>query len=51
LLLNYLVPWTSNRFVWWLRPTGANKRQIEIVGTGLVIALYGFMLLAFWRLF
>jgi len=51
LLLNYLVPWTSNRFVWWLRPAGANQRQIEFAGTALIIALYGLMLLAFWRLF
>jgi antibiotic biosynthesis monooxygenase (ABM) superfamily enzyme len=51
LLLNYLVPWTSNRFLWWLRPAGANQRQIEFTGTALIIALYGLMLLAFWRLF
>jgi antibiotic biosynthesis monooxygenase (ABM) superfamily enzyme len=51
LLLNYLVPWTSNRFVWWLRPAGANQRQIEFAGTAVIVALYGLMLLAFWRLF
>jgi hypothetical protein len=26
LLLNYLVPWTSNRFSWWLQPRGAEPR-------------------------
>jgi antibiotic biosynthesis monooxygenase (ABM) superfamily enzyme len=50
LLLNYFVPWTSKRFAWWLRPTGTHQRQIEFAGTGLVIALYGLMLVTFWRL-
>jgi antibiotic biosynthesis monooxygenase (ABM) superfamily enzyme len=51
LLLNYLVPWTSNRFSWWLAPTGAKTWRIEIIGTALVVALYAVMLVAFWRLF
>jgi antibiotic biosynthesis monooxygenase (ABM) superfamily enzyme len=51
LLLNYLVPWTSNRFAWWLQPVGANVRRIDIAGTALVVALYAAMVLAFWRLF
>jgi hypothetical protein len=51
LLLNYLVPWTSNRFSWWLQPVGANVRRIDIAGTAIVVALYALMVLAFWRLF
>jgi uncharacterized protein len=51
LLLNYLVLWTSNRFSWWLQPAGPNSRRLELAGTVLVIALYGLMVLAFWRLF
>jgi uncharacterized protein len=51
LLLNYLVPWTSTRFTWWLQPAGANARRIELAGTALLVALYGLMMLAFWRLF
>jgi antibiotic biosynthesis monooxygenase (ABM) superfamily enzyme len=51
LLLNYLVPWTSNRFSWWLQRVGANVRRIDIAGTALVVALYGLTVLAFWRLF
>jgi antibiotic biosynthesis monooxygenase (ABM) superfamily enzyme len=50
LLLNYLVLWTSNRFSWWLQPAGPNRRRIEVAGTALVVALYGLMVLAFWRL-
>jgi antibiotic biosynthesis monooxygenase (ABM) superfamily enzyme len=49
LLLNYLVPWTSLRFGWWLRPAGQNPRRIDLIGTLLVVALYGLMVLAFWR--
>jgi len=51
LLLNYLVPWTGNRFTWWLQPAGPNRRRIEVAGALLVVALYGLMVLAFWRLF
>ena len=50
-LVNYLVQWTSSRLSWWLQPAGVNRRRTEAAGTALVIALYGLMLLAFWRLF
>ena len=40
ILLNYLVPWTSTGFSWWLRPSAARRRLIEIAGTALVVALY-----------
>jgi antibiotic biosynthesis monooxygenase (ABM) superfamily enzyme len=50
LLLNYLVPWTSVRFSWWLAPAGGNPRWIDIAGAALVVALYGLILFAFWRL-
>jgi antibiotic biosynthesis monooxygenase (ABM) superfamily enzyme len=50
LLLNYLVPWTSDRFAWWLTPKGPHQRRIEIAGAALLIALYAIMVLVFWRL-
>ena len=50
-LLSYLVPRMAGRFSWWLQPAGAHPRRIEIAGAALVIALYGAMLLVFWRLF
>jgi hypothetical protein len=50
-LLAYIVPWTSNRFSWWLQPVGANVRRIDLAGTTLLVALYVLMVLAFWRLF
>jgi antibiotic biosynthesis monooxygenase (ABM) superfamily enzyme len=51
LLLSYLVPWTGNRFSWWLQPTGAKARRIDVIGMALVVALYAVMLVAFWRVF
>jgi uncharacterized protein len=51
LILNYLVPWTSHRFAWWLQPRGANPGRIAVAGAALVVAMYGLMVLAFWRLF
>jgi antibiotic biosynthesis monooxygenase (ABM) superfamily enzyme len=51
LLLAYLVPWTSNRFSWWLHPVGANVRRVDLAGATLLVALYALMVLAFWRLF
>jgi antibiotic biosynthesis monooxygenase (ABM) superfamily enzyme len=51
ILLNYLVPWTSRRFRWWLQP-GTNIRDPSgIGGAALVVALYGAMILVFTRLF
>ena len=49
-LLNYLVPWTSMRFSWWLRPAGPNPARTD-AGSGARGALYAVMLVAFWRLF
>jgi hypothetical protein len=35
------VPWTSNRFAWWLQPQGANPGGITVAGAALVVVLYG----------
>jgi antibiotic biosynthesis monooxygenase (ABM) superfamily enzyme len=47
LLLNYLLPWTSNRFSWWLQPAGRAASWIDFVGAGLVIGLYALMVFLF----
>ena len=49
-LLNYLVPWTSMRFSWWLEPAHAHRTKIDILGTALVSALCLGLVLVFWRL-
>jgi antibiotic biosynthesis monooxygenase (ABM) superfamily enzyme len=51
LSLNYLVPWTSDRFSWWLQPAGAKPRRSDITGAMLVIALYAGMVVVFFWLF
>jgi antibiotic biosynthesis monooxygenase (ABM) superfamily enzyme len=51
LLLNYLVPWTSVRFSWWLAPGPASRTTVNIAGAVLVSAIYLALVLAFWRLF
>ncbi|MFL6832243.1 MAG: hypothetical protein ACJ8F0_06585 [Xanthobacteraceae bacterium] len=45
------MPWTSNRFAWWLQPKRANDQRTAIAGTAVLLALYGLMVLVFWRLF
>jgi antibiotic biosynthesis monooxygenase (ABM) superfamily enzyme len=50
LILSYLVPLVSNRFLWWLQPTSANRTRINIVGAVLVTALYAILVLVFWQL-
>jgi uncharacterized protein len=51
LVLNYVLPWTSTGFTWWLQPAGPNARRAVIAGTVLLSALYCVMMIAFWRLF
>lgn len=46
-LLNWLVRWASRGFGWWLLPRTSSKLRINLMGTGLVIGLYGVCLLAF----
>ena len=50
-LLDYLIPWTSMRFAWWLRPTASGSFLRPVGGAVLVILLYGVLVLVFTRLF
>jgi hypothetical protein len=45
ILLNFLVPWVSARFAFWLAPAG---RRIELGGTALIVALYVLMIIVFY---
>jgi antibiotic biosynthesis monooxygenase (ABM) superfamily enzyme len=51
ILLNYLVPWTTIGFTWWLQPAGGKPGRTELAGTVLIVALYGALLFAFTKLF
>jgi antibiotic biosynthesis monooxygenase (ABM) superfamily enzyme len=51
ILLNWLVPWTSRGFKWWLQPGGEAARKINLAGAALVIALYALSVFVFTRYF
>ena len=50
LLLNWLVPWTSRGFGWWLSPPRDPGGRISIAGGVLIIALYAGSLFVFSKL-
>jgi uncharacterized protein len=50
LLLNWLVPWTSRGFGWWLAPARDPRGRIGIAGGLLIIVLYALSLLVFSQL-
>src|SRR5580704_19341199 len=49
LLLNWLVPWVSNGFGWWLAPTPAGRRT-HLAGAALILLLYAAWLFLFSKL-
>jgi antibiotic biosynthesis monooxygenase (ABM) superfamily enzyme len=49
-LLNYLVPWTSRRFQWWLQAAAAITTWSGLAGVLAILALYAIMILAFFWL-
>ena len=50
LLLSWLVPWVSHRFGWWLQPDAHHARRTNILGAGLVVAIYAICLAVFSQL-
>jgi hypothetical protein len=48
-ILNWLVPWVSSRFSWWMQPAGSETRRRNLLGIAVVVALYALCLLAFPR--
>ena len=50
LLLNWLVPWVSNGFHWWLAPARAAGRWTSPAGAGLILLLYAVWLILFSKL-
>jgi antibiotic biosynthesis monooxygenase (ABM) superfamily enzyme len=49
-LLNWLVPWASRGFGWWLAPPRDPGGRISIAGGLLIIALYAASLFIFSKL-
>ena len=50
LLMNKLVPWTSDRFAWWLTPEKSAEKKTTIIGLAVVLSLYALMLLVFSKI-
>ena len=50
MLLNWLVPWVSNAFGWWLAPATGAGRWTSLGGAALILLLYAAWLFLFSRL-
>lgn len=50
MLLNWLVPWASGQFAWWLKPKSSAPSWIEWAGIATVIGLYCVIMAFFSRL-
>jgi len=50
-ILNYLVPWTSNHFTWWLQPKGKDTGATDIKGYLLLAAACAVMVVIFTLFF
>jgi antibiotic biosynthesis monooxygenase (ABM) superfamily enzyme len=48
-LLNWLVPWASRRFAWWLKPQGSALRWTNWAGIATVVGLYCVLMASFSR--
>jgi antibiotic biosynthesis monooxygenase (ABM) superfamily enzyme len=49
-LLNWLVPWTSRAFGWWLSPPRDPGGRISVAGGVLIVALYAALIFVFTKL-
>ena len=49
-LWNWLVPWTSSRFAWWLNASGAKASNISVRGAAVMFGLYAAWLFLFSRI-
>ena len=47
LILNYLVPWTSTGFRWWLSPAPNRTTRNDWAGAALIVGLYVLLMLVF----
>jgi uncharacterized protein len=48
-ILNWVAPWVSHRFAWWLQPAGSETQKQSLLGIVAVVALYALLLLIFSR--
>jgi len=49
-MTGFMVPWVANRMGWWLSPT-RNVVRANLLGAGLICAIYAACVLVFWKYF
>lgn len=49
-LTGFMVPWVANHMGWWMFPKG-NVLRANLLGAGLVCALYAICIFVFWTFF
>ncbi len=49
-LLNWLVPWASNRFGWWLSPSAAAPNSHTVTGAAMIGIMLIVLATIFWQL-
>lgn len=49
-LTGFGVPWVANRMGWWMSPKG-NVLRTNLMGAGLICAVYAISIGVFWKLF
>jgi antibiotic biosynthesis monooxygenase (ABM) superfamily enzyme len=49
-MTGFMVPWVANRMGWWLNPT-RNVVRANLLGAGLICAIYAVCVLVFWKFF
>lgn len=47
-LTGFMVPWVAKRFGWWLEPSANGLTKANLLGTGIILALFAAMLVAFY---
>jgi antibiotic biosynthesis monooxygenase (ABM) superfamily enzyme len=50
ILLNWIVPWISRRFGWWLHPDGPDAVRTTVAGVAVVVVVYALWLFVFSRI-
>ena len=49
-LTGFMVPWVANRMGWWMFPKG-NVLRANLLGAGLICAIYVISIVVFWKYF
>jgi uncharacterized protein len=49
-LTGFMVPWVANRMGWWMFPKG-NVLGANLLGAGLILAIYAISIVVFWKYF